>query len=193
MDTAKIINSLKEWMPGLRNDDITLAWQHPIDVMNVFDEMLSSTDAFTLDAELDEVFRVVCLLHDILEDGIKDSKKFSEEDLATYIRVDMNTFSSQNSHKIQCAIMALTKVGNTSFGTMGLLSYFMKLSRNDIAIIVKCCDRISNLRTAEKDFEPYRFERYRWETKMFVIPMLDNLLDFNKWDTWLRNELTELS
>lgn len=198
MDTAKIVDTMKSCMPGFRNDGITPSWHHPMDVLAIFNKMIKNTNVSTTDYyDINDIdaMKAVCILHDILEDGKIDERNFSEHDLAKLI-------GYSNGHHpipripdmIYSAVIALTKTGNTSFGTMGLIEYFTEqIAHNDIAIIVKCCDRIANLTTAEKDFKPYRLARYKWETKMLVIPMLDNTTGFDKWDAWLRHELTELS
>ncbi len=150
----EIIEKLKIYMSGTRDNGVTPAWQHPIEVLHVFEEMQKEVGyARDIDLEDDfekdqretviEIIRKSCLLHDIIEDGIKED------------------------------------------GTL--------FDCYDLAIIVKCCDRISNLREAVNTFKPYRLERYKWETKMFIIPLAKELDYYLIWQNWFLDQLEELS
>jgi len=198
MDTAKIVDTMKACMPGLRNDGVTPSWQHPLDVLDVFNKMTEEAkeaeNVFGGGDDFLHAMRITCILHDILEDGKIEGRDFSAKDLAELIGYNFGKRGPHVEALTYNAVIALTKTGNTSFGTMGLIEYFTEqIACDNIAIFIKCCDRIANLREAEGVFSPYRLDRYRWETKMLVIPMLDNAYGFTKWDAWLRNELTELS
>lgn len=184
---------MRACMPGLRNDGVTPSWHHPMEVLDIFDRMVRKTEAYGGE-DLIHAMKMTCILHDILEDGKMEGRDFNAQDLADLIGYNFGRQGPVFENMTYHAVVALTKTGNTSFGTMGLIEYFTEqIAGDNIAIIVKCCDRIANLRTAEKDFTPYRLDRYKWETKMLVIPMLENAFGYEKWVDWLRNDLTELS
>lgn len=164
-------------MTGTRNDGKTPAWQHPIDVMNVVGELMQQCG----DHESREDLEVVALLHDIIEDT----------------PIEFGELDEQYGWGIAKAVSLLTKPDGCRFGTPALVTYFHRLMDDtsekaaDIARIVKCCDRIANLREAVGVFKPYRLERYKFETKMFVIPIAMKIPD--PWGPWLKSELEGLS
>lgn len=168
---------IRENMKGTRNDEKTPAWQHPIDVMIVAREMTVSCGEHMYMEEIE----TVALLHDIIEDS----------------EVTPQQLCSQFGQDIANAVLRLTKTPGCRFGTPELVDYFYKIiNSNDgkvaeIAKIVKCCDRIANLREAHGVFEPYRLERYIFETKMFVIPIAMSVEP--QWGNWLVKQLKSLS
>ncbi len=202
----EIIEKLKIYMSGLRDNGITPAWQHPIDVLDVFEEMqkevgfgidINLTDEWEKEHKSDtiEIIRKSCLLHDIIEDGIKeDGTSFDCYDLAKLIGYSRGMQGSPLEGAINLVVEALTKESHMKFGTWGLVEYFHeKVYSSDLAVIVKCCDRVSNLREAVNTFKPYRLERYKWETKMFIIPLAKELECYPHWRDWLLDQLEELS
>lgn len=143
-------------MTDVRNDGKTPSWQHPLDVVGVVREVLSTVHPQSHSYEVERM-EVVALLHDIVEDS----------------DVTLNEVNKEFSWDVRCDVMYLTKSDTCRFGTPELVEYFHRLmtQASPECRIVKCCDRIANLREVEGVFKPYRLERYKFETKMFVIPI----------------------
>jgi (p)ppGpp synthase/HD superfamily hydrolase len=164
-------------MKGKRNDGVTPAWQHPIDVLDVVYEMLEKTNSNGPESNFDE-FEQVALLHDILEDTDLTQEDLKQEGFHFDVIRD---------------VALLTKSDGCRFGTEDLVRYFYDLQESNsvVAQAVKCCDRIANLREAKGVFKPYRFARYQFETKMFLIPLAKRV--GGDWGKFLTDELIRLS
>jgi (p)ppGpp synthase/HD superfamily hydrolase len=174
------ISIVRQEMIGLRNDGKTPSWQHPYDVEEVVLQMIKDCPegaTHLLDSEIIHM-QIVALLHDLLEDTAWKAsaiKRMFNED-------------------VMKDVQSLTKEYDCRFGTPQLVEYFNHLvtEASHFARIVKCCDRIANLKEARGVFTPYRLERYIFETKMLVIPiaMTVGISDFSD---WLVMELERLS
>ena len=219
MDKRKEAEELvRREMTGTRNDGKTPAWQHPIDVRNVVRELMKrcgdydkecanpkdlpdivlddgavvgvpyeELDPFDAGSCSDELIETAALLHDVYEDT----------------SVNHDEIIEQFGYNVHYIIGRLTKPEGCRFGTPALVQYFHNFlgteygsqhasgAAGTVARIVKCCDRIANLREAAGVFKPYRLERYRFETKMFVIPIASLIED--PWGVWLKEQLELLS
>lgn len=187
MNKLETIEFLKTSMPGYRNDGVTPNWKHPVDVANIFEEMINQV-GFEISPPYNyEDFILTALLHDIYEDGVDENNQ----------RITNYTLSNLGINKyVINSVYYLTKADSTHFGNFGLIDYFFDLGENGTlaATVIKCCDRIANLRDAVHTFKPHRLARYKWETKIMVIPLAKLVGEANKaWGDWLTKELTELS
>lgn len=169
------LDLVKQKMTGTRNDGKTPAWQHPIDVLKVFCEMIDDVGSWL--GEPLVIIEPIILLHDIVEDT----------------DVTLDVVEKDFGFVIRDHVAYLTKPDTCRFGTAELVTYFYKLQElaPATAKAIKCCDRIANLREAEGVFKPYRLERYRFETKMFLVPIANSILD--PWGEWLALKLLALS
>ena len=172
----KAENLIRTRMKGFRMDGKTPSFMHPIQMFEVLEEMNAETGNVLSEISMFEKLAVICLLHDVLEDTDTTYEELYEE----------------FGFRVASSVEALTKKKEERFGTPELVEYFHRLQTNGgaFAQIVKCLDRIANLRDLSR-FTEYRRQRYFFETKMFVIPVASQIPD--PWGVWLLEKLHELS
>lgn len=165
----------KECMKGMRQgrpgDPRRPAWEHPGDLVRLL--------VREYPGKISEGTLIVAWLHDIVEDGRKaDGSSVSFDDLRSRgIRASLVS-----------DIATLTKGERED-----KLSYLSRLRNAPIssprAKIVKCVDRICNLREGYLLFKDARWARYVGETLYFLLPLADQVGGYE--GEWLRQKLIE--
>jgi len=159
----------KSWMIGYRTaipgKRRRHAWEHPADVVSILMEEWPDREERlqVWDIDVDQMC-AVAWAHDIIEDGVNRGKPVSGADLV------MNNVSIDVIRDIQHLSMLKreTKVRYLE----RLRSEGSRLSK-----IVKCADRIANLREGAPTFKPPRWERYFAETLEFIVPIARDVGD----------------
>jgi (p)ppGpp synthase/HD superfamily hydrolase len=164
----------KRWMPGFRQtipgQAARRSWEHPQDLVKLLAER---------PGEFSEAgqMKAVCIawMHDLLEDGIKEDGK----------RVTKNDLIDEFDLSVVRGVQELTHVDGTPkyryLENLGKIEYIYKL--------VKCVDRICNLREGRQVFKPARWARYVGETQQYILPLTDPLRDGT--NEWLKKLLLE--
>ncbi len=172
----------KRWMKGRREGSSgRRAWEHPADLVRVLTEEMPIT------GNGEELEKMVALawLHDLLEDGKKeDGTSVSMYDLQDE-EVDGDIVND---------ILALTqKTLRTKEGRFVPEEKSLYLARlkwkSPRARLVKCVDRICNLREGKDCFKTKRWIRYVGETYYFIYPLAEDLPAVER--NWLRIHLVE--
>lgn len=169
----------RQWMPGFRQGPgHRPAWMHPQDLVNLLLEMKAAIP-FTLGA-YDEVIYDhlvdVAWAHDLLEDGRKsDGSRVTKADLLTEglsadVVADVVALSQQDGEEKPAYLARLR--GASAF-----------------AMIVKCVDRICNLREGKDTFKSKRWARYVQETTDYILPLVQNISKFEA--EWLEPRLLQ--
>lgn len=142
--TEKINNAIefmKQWHKNdFRKDGVTPYWTHPLDVFN----LLKKCDK---DNELEELYYIVALLHDVLEDT-----KCSEEEIA-------KEFGTNVSYLVNCISFYEDK--NNPFAKAGYLANIANITTNQtttVVFTVKIADRICNVKDFIKNGD-YRYAK----------------------------------
>jgi (p)ppGpp synthase/HD superfamily hydrolase len=140
----------KAYMMGTREGGKRQAWEHPRDVV----ELVLSLGSV---APVPDGAEGVAWLHDVLEDGVHPSgARFSWEDLEKLVPADV-------VDDVVCLTKREAQPKN---------SYLASLSgASPRARLVKCADRICNLREGAPSFSPDRWARYVGETYLYVLPL----------------------
>lgn len=164
----------KRWMPGYRQgkpgDTLRKAWEHPQDLVRLLDERPGEFSEAGQAAA-----KAMAWLHDLLEDGKKeDGSVVTPEDLEQYV-----------PERIVEGVIQLTHQEGHSkldyYKTLREIDYFPKL--------VKCVDRICNLREGASSFTDKRWTRYTEETRLYILPLAQDLREETaEWLTRLLNE-----
>jgi (p)ppGpp synthase/HD superfamily hydrolase len=173
----------RRWMPGTRQGPGNrAAWEHPQDLVNLLLEMRGSFTV-SLSNGLNEVLsdepfdrmRDIAWMHDLYEDGKKeDGSKVTAEDLRVEgfgVRVTNGVSmlsQSENEEKVQYLAGLTSKL-------------------DEETAIVKCVDRICNLREGKASFKDKRWARYINETQAYILPLL-NLIR-QPFKDWLKQHL----
>lgn len=154
----------KRWMlgnrqsaPGIPNRQ---AWRHPEDLVILIDEWPDAGNEA-------EHLKCVAWLHDIIEDGQKeDGSRITREDL---LQIGIKEIIIED-------VIHLTQGENEPKELA--LSRIMRAPRT--AKIVKCIDRICNLREGKLSFKDGRWARYIAQTDKYIIPIS---LEIGSWFT----------
>lgn len=164
-----------KWMRGMRQgrpgDPKRPAHKHPEDLVKLLKDEYPG--------KVSDGILQVAWLHDILEDGVKDdgTRVFSE---------DLDDLGFKRS--VICDIDSLTKRQNESKVTY--LTRLKTVTHNSPRVpIVKCVDRICNLREGLVLFDDDRWARYVGETFYFILPLTRTLEGYEQ--AWLRQELID--
>lgn len=150
-------------MKGHRNGSYRPSWRHPEDVVELVRKV---PGPFNENSR--RYLEAVAWLHDVLE----DTNVTPEELIAEGIP----------EHVVE-GVIALTK----RKGLSTEVYYWILNRRSDLVKIVKCCDRIANLREGKNVFEARRWERYVQETEGFVWPLTFDV--GLPWAEWAEREL----
>ncbi len=165
----------RRWMPGWRQgrpgDPERRAAEHPADLVRLFvEEFPGKVSAGML---------VVAWLHDIIEDGVK-------EDRCHVTKEDLHAEGIRGN--VVGDILALSKGNNET-----KMAYLARLKDAPTAgprvRLVKCVDRICNLREGQILFKDKRWARYVGETYYFILPLTEGLDSYE--GEWLREKLIE--
>ena len=162
----------KRWMTGYRHGrpgvDLRRAWEHPADLVTLLAER---------PGEFSEAGQVkamaIAWLHDVIEDGRKeDGSRVAADDLRTLVIEHGNQeHEPYLDHSVVDGVIQLTHVEGTS-----KISYYESLKDVDyISKLVKCVDRICNLREGMNVFSPLRWNRYVLETQKYILPLAKDL------------------
>jgi (p)ppGpp synthase/HD superfamily hydrolase len=160
----------RRWMPGLRQGPAKRkAWEHPQDLVSL---LTKEMDFIETPAEEQEKRVAVAWLHDILEDGKKeDGTTVSVQDLC----------DEGIRPQVIADVLALTNEGPKD-------AYLAQLkAKSPRAKLVKCVDRICNLREGKDAFKTKRWIRYVGETYYFIFPLTEGLPPLER--NFLRQEL----
>jgi (p)ppGpp synthase/HD superfamily hydrolase len=159
----------RAWMLGTREGPGNRpAWAHPEDIVRVIENEMPGY--YTNRDHLVQV----AWLHDIIEDGKKpDGSSVTTLDLLH------EGISPLIAHEVS----TLTRTKEES--RQGYLAVLASIS--ELAKIVKCVDRLCNLREAAETFKDKRWIRYVGETCLFVYPLTEGLSQETR--TWLGPEL----
>jgi len=134
----------KAHMGALRKDNTTPYIEHPLKVAAILYDL----------GIKDENILATAVLHDVLEDSEDEFIKAKLHD----------TFNST----IRDAVLALSKP--KGYNNM---MYYDRISKNEIAILVKLADRTHNLTTIS-NFSEAKKAAYVKETKEFIYPLIHN-------------------
>jgi (p)ppGpp synthase/HD superfamily hydrolase len=155
-----MINKAKElaqqWMRGHREGPGNRhAWEHPQDVVALLQEMPGYFDIRNHLAQ-------VAWLHDVIEDGRKS--------LGDRV-VIKDLFDAGVSIMVANDVLTLSHAP-----TVPRNEYLAGLSgANDVVKIIKCLDRVCNLREGAPTFKNKRWIRYVGETCLFIHPLTEKL------------------
>lgn len=152
-------------MPGTRQGpEKRKAWEHPQDLVRLIEaEMAYSTETLA-----------VAWLHDILEDGRKeDGSPVTTDDLlgAGFPKAVVEDIKALSHREGEPKATYLERLKEAS----------------PRARIVKCVDRICNLREGKTAFKDRRWARYVGETFYFIFPLAEGLRE----GKWLQAELAK--
>lgn len=174
----------KRWMKGRREGSSgRRAWEHPADLVRVLTEEMP-----IIVGNGEELEKMVALawLHDILEDGRKEDGT----------SVSMYNLQDEGVEEdIINDILALTqKTLRTREGQFVPEEKSLYLARlkgkSPRARLVKCVDRICNLREGKDCFKTKRWIRYVGETYYFIYPLAEDLPIVAE-RNWLQLKLVE--
>lgn len=170
-------------MPGLRQGSSRPAWEHPRDLVKLLHELRA---AHPTEADEDPMFRQleeegfqamvdIAWMHDLLEDGRKeDGTSVSADDLR----------KEGFAVEVVEGVVALTH--NEGEQKVEYLARLIKTLKPKTAI-VKCVDRICNLREGKPVFKDRRWARYVRETDDYIMPLLGLIQDPER--SWLQGHL----
>ena len=173
----------RRWMPGFRQGPGKRhAWEHPADLVRV----LTGELPLSADPKEHEARVTLAWLHDILEDGRKPNGNpvtmydLREEGIDPAIIED---------------VLAMTRL--TLHGSGEELEpkerYLARLKEKSLrAKVVKCVDRICNLREGRETFKNRRWLRYVGETLYFIYPLTEDLPKGPE-TAWLKSELLRVA
>jgi (p)ppGpp synthase/HD superfamily hydrolase len=160
----------QQWMQGNREGSKSRhAWEHPQDLVNLLKEMPG------YDALRDHLTQVAWL-HDVIEDGREaNGARINVSDIMT---AGISSLVASDVLKLSHAPI------------MPRNDYLAGLSKeNDSVKIIKCLDRICNLREGAESFKDRRWIRYVGETCLYIYPLTEKLLP--ETGIWLQIKLLE--
>jgi len=177
----------KQWMPGFRQGPKNRrAWEHPQDLVRLLDERPGDYSAAG-----QMKAKTMAWLHDVLEDGVaEDGRRIVEADLRNYsfdyveapdggllVPEVIPDGACLSPEVIEGVVQLTHKAGHTKdeyYQTLAGIDYIPKL--------VKCVDRVCNLREGAETFKPARWTRYVADTRKYVLPLTSALSkDTDKW------------
>ncbi len=175
VDITKQAAALAEqWMVGYRRNTTRPAWKHPKDVVGLLRE---------IPGKWSEVSRlpfmeVVAWLHDILEDGVKETgERVCAEDLR----------AEGVSEDVISAVVWLTILGNEE-----KTAYLDRLRKApEPVLVIKALDRIANLREARVTHRHSKWlQSYVSQTEDWILPFVRELPGPH--GPWLANRLNKI-
>jgi (p)ppGpp synthase/HD superfamily hydrolase len=178
-----------EWMIGYRqgpqDGKRRFAWEHPQDLVNLLKELPELSGEPGVGPEPNFIgYRYmtrVAWLHDIIEDGVIGVEERS---------VTPNDLEDCGIHGVVIAgVVALTQKP-----TEDKTTYLSRLHKAPWTVrLVKCVDRICNLREGSQCFKDKRWARYVKETREYIIPLTQDLAEpHREWAVRLLEEAIAL-
>ena len=171
MDMAEQL--ARRWMPKPREGSAKRpGWEHPQDIVTVLASIPRDWSPAT-----HQLMEQIAWLHDILEDGRKhDSTPVTANDLK----------ATGLTPAVISGVDLLTRHPPDDFDT-----YIQRLTaaNRPELLVIKCCDRLANLREAKGVFSAPRMQGYIAETHEQILPLLDRLPHTWQSATWLRHAL----
>ena len=164
----------RQWMPGFRQaqpgQEPRPSWEHPHDLVKLLAERPGDF------SEAGQKMAIcIAWMHDLLEDGVKEDGT----------PVTVSDLGPDFDPRILDGVEQLTHPkGIDKLGYYRLLKDIDYLPR-----MVKCVDRICNLREGKLTFKPRRWERYVFETEQYILPLTEALRDETR--DWLAQLLRE--
>ena len=176
-------NLARRWMPGRRQGPAKrFAWEHPQDLVQVL-----TTEMPVEVTPAEQEHRIaIAWLHDILEDGRKeDGREVTMHDL----------FDAAIPEEVVEEVLAMTQAKflnrDGEIVQEPKLKYLERLKEKSVqAKVVKCVDRICNLREGRTTFKDRRWIRYVGETYYFIFPLTEDLPEGAE-RVWLQAELVK--
>lgn len=162
----------RRWMPGLRQGPAKRkAWEHPQDLVHLLTREMNFIE---VPAEEQAKRVAIAWLHDILEDGKK-------EDGSGVVVADLDAEGIPT--EVIDDVLSLTAMGDEPKS-----EYLASLKHASTrAKLVKCIDRVCNLREGKEAFKVRRWIRYVGETYYFIFPLAEDLPSLER--NFLRIEL----
>jgi (p)ppGpp synthase/HD superfamily hydrolase len=157
----------KRWMIGDRKGPegkpSREAWRHPEDLVLLLDEWDTPREGWN--PNLKPYLKAVAWLHDLIEDGRKeDGTQVTEQDLLD-AGVDWSIVRD---------VVSLSQMPGEDKSV-----YLARLVKASWAArVVKCVDRICNLREGKDCFKEPRWARYVDETQRYILPLATNMPTF---------------
>lgn len=177
----------KKWMVGYRQGSPPRrAWEHPADLVRLLEERPGN---FSSAGQVKA--KAIAWLHDVLEDGLsEEGEPVGESDLLRYSYAlvpypdgkegppsEIPDDACLPPEVVRGVIQLTHRRGETKedyYRTLSGIDYLPKL--------VKCVDRVCNLREGSKTFKPARWTRYVNETATYIVPLTASLnQDTSKW------------
>ncbi len=158
----------RRWMPGLRQGPAKRkAWEHPQDLVHLLTREMNFIE---VPAEEQAKRVAIAWLHDVLEDGRKENGKpvavydlfdegIDQEVIDDVVGLSHRVFEAPNGSVLEPKEKYLARLKEQS----------------PRAKLVKCVDRICNLREGKDDFKTKRWIRYVGETYYFIFPLTADL------------------
>jgi (p)ppGpp synthase/HD superfamily hydrolase len=151
----------QRWMPGNRQSKPGIptreAWRHPEDIVKMIDWWAPESSTPFVNH-----MKCVAWLHDIIEDGRReDGSIISSTDLlVTGVHIDIISDVLHLTQGVdEDKALALERVSKAPLS----------------ARIVKCFDRICNLKEGSKTFKTGRWNRYIVQTREYIIPLAESV------------------
>lgn len=171
----------RRWMPGRREGPANrFAWEHPADLVRVL-----TTEIVPAGVPSDELEKRIELawLHDILEDGRKEDGS------------PVTMYDLMREQVIVEDVLAMTRREHPGQDGKPFSEpkekYLARLKEaSPRAKLVKCVDRICNLREGKAAFKDRRWIRYVGETYLFIYPLTEDL-PVGAERNWLQAELVK--
>ena len=159
----------RRWMPGSRDGPgHRPVWRHPEDVVALVDQVPGLRPLAEAEA--------LAWAHDLIEDGRKpDGKPVTADDL----RIEGLPES------VVQGVVALTRVAGVSRDDHAR----QVEAAPEVVRVVKCCDRIANLREGATTFKPGRWARYVEDTRLRVLPHVTGIREPRA--SWLQQRLDD--
>jgi len=176
----------KRWMVGDRQgkpgEPPRKAWEHPADLVALLDERPGEfSEAGQIKA------KAMAWLHDVIEDGRKaDGSRVTYEDLSSLVvSYDDPHYEPYLDEMVVIGVGQLTHPEGIT-----KIEYYKTLQEIDyIPKLVKCVDRICNLREGAEVFKPARWARYVEETRLYILPLTEALREETA--EWLTKSLED--
>lgn len=158
-------------MPGDRQgkpgQSARKAWEHPADLVALLGER---------PGEFSEAGQIKAMamawLHDVIEDGRKeDGSRVTAEDLYALV---VGYDSERKPYLDEAVIDGVVELTHPE--GISKIAYYERLQEiGYIPKLVKCVDRICNLREGAGVFKPARWDRYVRETELYILPLARDL------------------
>lgn len=170
-------------MPGTRQGSTRPAWAHPQDLVGMLYELKAACPTFDNGSNVYGSHLVfedlvdIAWMHDLIEDGRKEN--------GSPVRAGDLTEEGIGRASVE-AVLALTH--NEGEEKVEYLARLLKTLSPQVAV-VKCVDRICNLREGAATFKDRRWARYVQETHDYIMPLLTLISEHER--AWLKSHLDQ--